>query len=127
VRFTYLHGLGDVLGDFSVAALANSGDIGLLVMDNREQQNFTQELIDFCLFLATGAERGRSYSDGTLRPRLNGRPVGVITTIEGVVKAELQARCVEVQYGVRNACRASRLRERSARCGMKLERHWCRS
>jgi hypothetical protein len=99
-RFTHLHGLGDVKGDFTVAALANLGDIGLLVLDNKEHENFDQPLIDYLLFLATAAERGRSYSDGRLRPRPTGRPVGVITTIEGAVKAELQARCVEVQYGV---------------------------
>lgn len=43
-RFTLLHGLGEVKGDFSVAALADSKDIGLLVTDNREQANFTQAL-----------------------------------------------------------------------------------
>jgi hypothetical protein len=98
-RFTKLHGLGEVKGDYSVAAFANTGDIGLLVMDNKEQANFTQPLIDFCLFLATGAERGRSLSDGSMRVGSR-RPVGVITTIEGVWKNELKTRCVEVQYGV---------------------------
>lgn len=98
-RFTLLHGMGDVKGDYTVAALANLGDIGLLVMDNKEQANFNQPLIDFCLFLATGAERGRSFTDGSMRYGKH-RPVGVITTIEGVWKAELKARCVEVQYGV---------------------------
>jgi hypothetical protein len=96
-RFTLLHGLGDVIGDFSVAALANRGDIGLLVLDNKEQANFSQELIDFCLYLATGAQRGRSSKDGIVR-RSGSRPVGVITTIEGVYKDELRRRCVEVQY-----------------------------
>jgi len=66
-RFTLLHGLGLVKGDYTVGALAGLGDIGLLVLDNKEQANFTQELIDFCLFLATGAERGRSQVDGRLR------------------------------------------------------------
>jgi hypothetical protein len=99
-RFTILHGLGDVKGDFTVAALGSLGDIGLLVLDNKEQANFTQPLIDFCLFLATGAERGRAQVDGRLRPSEPGRPIGIITTIEGVVKAELRARCVQVQYGV---------------------------
>jgi hypothetical protein len=99
-RFTLLQGLGDVKGDFSPAALSALGDIGLLVLDNREQANFTQPLIDFCLFLATGAERGRAEVDGRLRTSRGGRPVAMITTIEGVVKAELQERCVEVQYGV---------------------------
>jgi hypothetical protein len=99
-RFTLLHGLGPVKGDFSVAALNSLGDIGLLVMDNREQNNFTQPLIDYCLFLATGAEFGRAQVDGQLRASPSGRPVGIITTIEGVVKAELHARCVEIPYEV---------------------------
>jgi hypothetical protein len=55
-------------------------------------------LIDHCLFLSTGAEQGRATVDGKLRASPTGRPVGVITNIEGVVKAELQARCVTVQY-----------------------------
>jgi len=91
------HGLGDVKGDFSVAALANEGDIGLLVMDNKEQANFTRELIDYCLFLATGGERGRSNAEGGMRVSAS-RPVGVITSIEGAWKEELQNRCVEVEY-----------------------------
>jgi hypothetical protein len=106
-RFTLLHGLGEVTGDYSVAALNNMGDIGLLVMDNKEQANFTQSLIDFLLFLATGAQRGRSREDGSMRVNRS-RPVGVITSIEGVFKAELQARCVDVRYEVPNGPRLSR-------------------
>jgi hypothetical protein len=102
-RFATLHGLGQVKGDFSVAALGSLGDIGLLVLDNKEQANFGQPLIDFCLFLATGGERGRAEVDGRLRTATSGRPVGMITTIEGVAKAELQSRCVEVNYGVTGA------------------------
>jgi hypothetical protein len=98
-KFTLLHGLGHVKGDYSVPALAGLGDVGLLVLDNKEQNNFSQGLIDFCLFLATGAERGRARKDGTLR-RGASRPVGVITTIEGVYKPELQNRCVEIQYSL---------------------------
>jgi hypothetical protein len=101
-RFTKLHGLGAVKGDYSVAALRNMLDIGLLVLDNKEQANFTRDLIDYCLHLATGAEHGRSYLDGTLRTSGNDRPVGVITTIEGVPKTELQKRCVEIEYRVPN-------------------------
>lgn len=98
-RFTLLHGLGLVKGDYSVAALGNMKDIGLLVLDNKEQANLTVSLIDFLLFLSTGAERGRSLVDG--RPRTNrSRPVGVLTTIEGVWKAELRARCIEIPYSV---------------------------
>ena len=102
-RFTLLHGLGQVKGDFSVAALGNLKDIGLLVLDNKEQTNFHQTMIDFCLFLSTGAERGRSSVDGDIRTSNNSRPVCVITTIEGTWKPELQARCVEVQYEVSGA------------------------
>ncbi len=97
-RFTLLHGLGDVKGDYSVAALGNIGDIGLLVMDNKEQANFAREFVDYLLFLATGAERGRSFSDGRMRPPTPGRPLGVFTSIEGVVKSELQHRVLEVHY-----------------------------
>jgi hypothetical protein len=72
-------------------------DPGLLVMDNKEQANFSQALTDYCLFLATGAERGRSNSDGENRTS-GTRPAAVITTIEGVVKAELLKRCVNIEY-----------------------------
>lgn len=106
-RFTLLHCLRDVTGDYTVAALNNMGDIGLLVMDNKEQANFTQQLIDFSLFLATGAERGRSREDGSMRVNRS-RPVGVITSIEGVFKAELQARCVDVRYVLPDGPRLSR-------------------
>jgi hypothetical protein len=98
-RFYHLHGLGSVKGDFTNAALGNIGDIGLLVMDNKEQHNLSPEFIDFLLHLATGGERGRSYKDGRMRPTEPGRPVGVVTSIEGIaVKPELRQRCVEVQY-----------------------------
>lgn len=97
-RFLLLHGLGEVKGDCSVAALANDGDKGLLVLDNREQANFDQELIDYALFLSTGAERSRSSQDGSRVRKSGFRPVAVITTIEGVPKRELQNRCVAVEY-----------------------------
>jgi hypothetical protein len=99
-RYTLLQGLGEVKGDYTVAALSNEGDIGLLVMDNKEQANFTRELIDYCLFLATGGQRGRSNSEGGMR-RSAGRPVGVITSIEGAWKEELQNRCIEVEYRIK--------------------------
>jgi hypothetical protein len=96
-RFTRLHGLGSVKGNFSVAALHNEGDIGLLALDNKEQANFTQPLIDFFLFLATGAEHGRSSKDGKVRVRRS-RPIFVFTTIEGAPKRELQNRAVTIDY-----------------------------
>ncbi len=82
-RFTFLHGLGEVLGNVTADSLANKGDLGLLSVDNKEQKNFSQEIIDFFLFLSTGAQRVRSKRDGTIRPGPNGRPVGVITSIQG--------------------------------------------
>lgn len=97
-RFTRLHGVGDVKGNYSDAALGNSPDEGFIVLDNKEQGNFTRELIDYCLFLATGAERGRSRQDGTIRKHNKSRPVAIITTIEGVPKEELKNRCVRVEY-----------------------------
>lgn len=57
-RYTRLHGLGAVKGDYTVAALANEGDIGLLVADNKEQANFEQPLIDYFLYLARGQNGG---------------------------------------------------------------------
>jgi hypothetical protein len=100
-RFILLHGLGDVTGDGSVAALSNEPDQGLLVLDNREQANFSQRLIEYCLFLSTGGTRKRSSSDGSSTRSTNiFRPVGVITTIEGVFKAELEMRCVEMEFAV---------------------------
>jgi hypothetical protein len=109
-RFTILHGVGEVKADFGVAAINGEGDRGLLVLDNKEQANLDQPLIDFCLFLATGGEPGRAQQDGSKRKRIVGRPVGVITCIEGMVKAELQARCLVVQYdkSVHNPESASR-------------------
>lgn len=98
-RFTLLHGLGEVKGDFSVASFGNLGDIGLLAMDNKEHCNMTRELIDYLLFLSTGAQRGRSSADGVLRTSST-RPVGVVTTIEGAHKSELQNRCINVNFQV---------------------------
>ena len=101
-RFTFLHGLGEVKGDYSVAALGDVGDIGLLVMDNREQCNMPQPFLDHCLFLATGAERGRSNAEGKIRTaRGRGRPAAVITSIEGVYKDEVQQRCISVEFEIK--------------------------
>src|SRR5262249_12581134 len=87
----------DVLGDYSVASLGNLGDTGLLVMDNKESQDMRRDYIGFLLFLATGAERGRSTADGHIRSRLPGRPVGVVTSIEGFSRNELQLRTATIQ------------------------------
>ena len=100
-RFILLHGMGDVTGDGSVASLSNQGDVGFLALDNREQVNFKQPLIDYCLFVSTGGERMRSSNDGaTIRSTNEHRPVVIITSIEGVFKAELEARCVEILFSI---------------------------
>lgn len=98
-RFTKLHGLGDVLGDVSPAYLRNNCDgIGLMVLDNKEQASYSQDLINFLLFTATGARHGRSNQDGSAR-EVGDRPITVITSIEGLYKQELQKRTVCIPYG----------------------------
>ena len=100
-RFTLFLGLGEVLGDATLASIQNAPDSGLLVLDNKEQANFSQSLIDYCLFLSTGAARARSNSDGSaVRETNKSRPVGVVTCIEGVFKGELLARCVPVEFAI---------------------------
>jgi hypothetical protein len=101
-RFNLLHGLGEVTGDGSIAALSAEGDVGFLVLDNKEQENLNPSMIEYLLFLATGASRKRASNDG-LRVRTSDvhRPAVVITSIEGVsIRAELRERCVEVEFCV---------------------------
>lgn len=117
-RFVCLHGLGEIKGDVSVAMVSNEGDIGLVVLDNKEQANYEQPLVDYCVFAATGGQYGRSNPDGSTRSS-KGRPVVVITTIEGMPKKELHTRTVNVEYRVvgkkldRDVIEAEILRERS--------------
>jgi hypothetical protein len=94
---TLLHGFEDVLLDVSVAALGNASEQGFVVVDNKEQANFSTALVDYFLSVATGGTRLRSASDRSVH-RGAAKPVAVITTIEGVRKAELQDRCVDVKY-----------------------------
>jgi len=96
-RFLILHGLGHVKGDYTHAAIGDAGDIGLLVLDNREHADFQRPLVNFLLFSATGGERGRSNPDGVVRTQ-SSRPVLVMTSIEGVAKQELWNRCVSIPY-----------------------------
>ncbi len=98
-RFTKLLGLGEVKGDYSTAALANLPDCGLLVIDNREQADCTRDFTNYCLYLSTGAERARANPEGKLRVG-SSRPIGVITSIEGMIREELRRRCIEVPYCV---------------------------
>jgi len=98
-RFTYLLGLGKVLGNVSVATLNDLGDFGLAVMDNLEQYDLTQEFLNYFLLLSTGSRTGRAFSDGRTRGSSD-RPVGVITSIEGGFRQEFNNRCVEVDYAL---------------------------
>jgi hypothetical protein len=98
-RFSKLHGLGEVMGDVSTAYLRNSCDgIGLMVLDNKEQASYGPDLISFLLFTATGARHGRSTQDGSAR-EMTDRPIGVLTSIEGLYKQELQKRTISIPYG----------------------------
>jgi len=97
-NFVLLHGFPSVLGDASVAALNNSLERGFIVLDNKEHGDFKQSFINYCLFLATPAARERSSNNGTDIRRAAPAPVGIITSIEGVPRAELQNRCVTVEY-----------------------------
>jgi hypothetical protein len=96
-RFLALHGLGHIKGDYTHAAIGDTGDIGLLVLDNREHEDFNRPLVNFLLFASTGGERGRSNPEGRLRTQTS-RPIVVITSIEGVAKQELCNRCVNITY-----------------------------
>jgi hypothetical protein len=101
-RFNLLHGLGEVTGDASIAALSAEGDVGFLALDNKEQENLNPSLIEYLLFLATGAGRKRASNDG-LRVRTSDihRPAVVITSIEGVnIRAGLRERCIDVEFCV---------------------------
>jgi hypothetical protein len=103
-RFNLLHGLGEITGDGSIAALNAEGDVGFLALDNKEQENLNPSLIEYLLFLATGAARKRASNDG-LRVRTSDvhRPAVVITSIEGVtIRAELRERCVDVEFCVKS-------------------------
>lgn len=96
-RFTKLLGLGDVKGDWTVPAMNNVGDTGLLALDNKEHANLDQKFIDFLLHAATGSQRGRTGAGGHVRES-GPRPVISITTIEGMIKQELINRCVVVKF-----------------------------
>jgi hypothetical protein len=101
-RFTRLHGLGELRGNVSVAYVQRLGDMGLLGIDNREQAKLTEDWIQYLLFLATGAEAGRATQSGGLIKWID-RPVGVFTSIEGVVRTELSNRTLSIQYHLSEA------------------------
>lgn len=58
----------DVIGRGTAATLYNAGDPGLLVLDNKEGEDFhTQEVVNYFLFAATGSDNRASNPDGTAR------------------------------------------------------------
>jgi hypothetical protein len=102
-RFTQLLGRGVVKGRFTQAALTIEGDSGLTVLDNREEGNFQDWLVDLLLYWSTGAESGAAMDGGkSLRLRSSsGRPVGVITSIEGPPnRPELLSRSLETWFKI---------------------------
>lgn len=96
-RFLYLLGLGMVKGDSSIAAIGDMGDVGLVVLDNREQADQSRRLVNHLLFASTGAERSRSSPEGKVR-RSERRPIFVLTSIEGLHADELRRRTVTVRF-----------------------------
>lgn len=98
-RLIRFHGLRDVHGDVSVAALSNGPDTGFAALDNREQCDIDRPLQNYLLYLATGAVRARSDVDGNVKVQ-SARPITHITTIEGINVDELRRRCIEVEYAI---------------------------
>ena len=101
----YLFGL-DATGDTTAPSLNRLGDCGLLVMDNKEGLNFTPGFTGFVVYLATGTLSLRAQGDG-YKVRNRHRPVGVITSIEGPDKPEVQDRMVEVSFNAHERDRSS--------------------
>ena len=99
-RFTLLHGLGEVKGDWSISAINHEGDIGLLVLDNKEQGDLIRsaQLVQYLLYVSTGATWGRATRTGRVITA-QARPIVVVTSIEGIgIKQELMNRSIEIFY-----------------------------
>ena len=100
-RFCHLHGLGEVKGNVTTAAIYSRGDNGLLILDNKESKNIQRsDWNDFFLFMATGGEHERANSDGkSIRRGMSTRPALLATAIEGMtLNRENMRRVVEVEY-----------------------------
>ena len=96
-RFLLLHGLGEPLGNVTVPFVQRGADLGLLVLDNREQTNLSKDWIFYLLYVATGAQAGRAKQSGE-RVSWTDRPVCVLTSVEGVNKNELANRTLPIEY-----------------------------
>ena len=92
-----LNGFADVTFDPSIAALDNQHEQGLVVLDNKENANFSTEVIDWLLRMATGGDRLRSDQQRNVHSSAP-RPIVALTSIEGVPKEELKDRCLYVNY-----------------------------
>jgi hypothetical protein len=98
-RFALLNGWNELWGDTTEAALRNAGDVGVIFLDNKEQHN-VGKIEDWLLFASTGGDAKRATRSGQLRKSSNGRPVVVVTSIEGFAKTEARNRTVEVDYSL---------------------------
>ena len=92
-----LHGFDDVTFDPSIAALDNQHEQGMVVLDNKENANFTTDVIDWLLRMATGGDRLRSDQHRNVHYAAP-RPIVAFTSIEGPPKDELKDRCLYVNY-----------------------------
>ena len=98
-RFALLLGWNELWGDTTEAALRNAGDIGIVFLDNKEQHN-SSKIEDWFLFASTGGETKRATRSGQLRKVASGRPIVVVTSIEGFAKTEVRNRTIEVDYAL---------------------------
>jgi hypothetical protein len=90
-------GFGELTGDATPAAIYAIGD-GVVFLDNKETKN-QSEFVDWLLFVATGAERQRADRSGMLRRGSKGRPIVIVTCIEGLSSlTELARRNVEFEF-----------------------------
>ncbi len=92
-----LHGFDDVTFDPSIAALDNQHEQGMVALDNKENVNFSTEVIDWLLRMATGGDRLRSDQHRNVHYAAP-RPIVAFTSIEGPPKDELKDRCLYVNY-----------------------------
>lgn len=98
-RFARLHGFSELWGSVTDAALRNAGDVGIVFLDNQEQDDVSK-VKNWLLFASTGADPKRSGRNGELRKTKSGRPIVVVTSIEGFDKTELRSRTVEVEFAL---------------------------
>lgn len=94
--------LGSVIGDSSTAGL-HAHEIGLLVLDNLETENWTTDLVQFALHAATGARRIRASRFGPPTESSFDQIV-FVTSIEGAPRVELRERLAVVEFQKSTQC-----------------------